>query len=184
MEIKGTAVKPTLEFVKDRFGDRYEDWIKNLPDESLKILNFPISSSAWYPINESTIIPTKVLAQLFYNDPVAAAREVGRYSAEKSLTGIDKVFIRVATPKFLIGRTANIFSSYYKPSRVEYRIVSDNEAILEIFEFGKVEELMIHRIAGWIQKAFELTNRKNVRAEVASENVNGDIVYKITARWI
>lgn len=183
MEIKGTAVKPTIDFVKDRFGDRYSDWIKNLPAESAKILSFPISSSAWYPINESTIIPTKIMAQLFYNDPIAAAREVGRYSAEKSLTGIYKVFIRVATPKFLISRTANIFSSYYKPSRVDYQVVNENEAILKIYEFGKVEELMIHRIAGWIQKAFELTNRKNVRADVVCDANNGEFVYKIIASW-
>ncbi len=184
MEIKGTAVKPTIEFIKDKFPDRYYEWLEKLPKESADIIKNPITASAWYPINESTITPTRILAELFYNNSYDAAREVGRYSATKSLSGVYKVFIRIATPNFLISRTANVFGSYYKPSKIKFEVLNDNSATLIIYKFDEVDELMLHRIAGWIERAFELTSRKNVNAEVIKTTVNDEIVYKILASWL
>ena len=38
MEVKGTAVQPLKEFVKTRFGPRYEEWLQALSPESRKIM--------------------------------------------------------------------------------------------------------------------------------------------------
>jgi hypothetical protein len=183
MEIKGTAIRPTLEFVKERFPESYTAWINSLPVSSKKLLEGVISAALWYPINDAVIVPTRILGEMFYNDPKDAAMEVGRYSADKSLTGVYKVFIRVATPKFLISRTATIFSSYYNPANIKYEVLGENSAELIIYEFSEVEELMLHRIAGWIQRAFELTGRKSVKALVSKHYESDVLVYKVTASW-
>lgn len=41
MEIKGSAVKATPDFVKYRFGLRYSEWVKSLPETSRAIIEQP-----------------------------------------------------------------------------------------------------------------------------------------------
>lgn len=38
MEIKGTAVKNTQEFVKTKYPDRYDEWLQSLPEASQKYI--------------------------------------------------------------------------------------------------------------------------------------------------
>ncbi len=183
MEIKGTSVKPTIDFVKENFPDRYFDWFEKLPPASQQIIKGSINPARWYPINESTIIPTKIAGEMFYNDTKEAAHEIGRYSAEKGLKGIYRIFVRIATPKFIISRAANIFASYFKPSKIEVDKVAGNITYVYIYKFSSDEELMAYRIAGWIQRAFEITNCKNVVTNVERTQKNGEDAYKITVSW-
>ncbi len=183
MEIKGTAVKTTLAFVKEKFPNRYNEWFDKLPESSQKILSEFIAPGQWYPMWESTIVPTRIAGELFYNDAVKGAREIGRYSADTALHGIYKIFIRIATPKFIISRTANVYSTYYRPSKVSKEIIAPNKHHLNIYEYDYDDNLMIYRMAGWIQRAFELTKRTNVQSEVSQFTKDGINVQRITASW-
>ena len=122
MQVKGTAVKPTIEFVKIRFPVRYDEWFSKLPDETKEILKDTINATSWYPIQEAYIEPTKLIGELFFDDVYDAAFELGVYSATVGLNGIYKVFIRIATPRFVLVRGLKIFSSYFNTSEVKNEI--------------------------------------------------------------
>ena len=66
MEIKGTAVKTTPEFVRERFGDRFQEWVELLPDRSRMIIEQPIYATSWYSLMDSVIFPTQKVGDLFY----------------------------------------------------------------------------------------------------------------------
>ncbi len=183
MKIKGTSVKPTIDFVKENFPERYFDWFEKLPPGSQKIIKEKINPSKWYPINESTIIPTRIIGEMFYNDIRKAAHVIGRYCAEKGLKGIYRIFVRIATPKFIISRGGNIFASYFNPSKIEVDRPAGNIAYIYIYKFSFDEELMVYRIAGWIQRAFEITNCKNVVTNIEKKERNAAEVFKVTASW-
>ena len=42
MKIKGSAVKATPDFVKEKFGSRYSEWVKSMPEKSRIIIEQPI----------------------------------------------------------------------------------------------------------------------------------------------
>ena len=183
MHVKGTAVKPTIEFVKNRFPDRYDEWFGKLPNDSKEILKDTINATSWYPIKEAYIEPTKLIGELFFDDIYDAAFELGVHSAEVGLNGIYKVFIRIATPRFVLGRGLKIFSSYFKPSDVRIEIQNKSLFHFYIYKFSKTDKIAIHRVAGWMKQALVLINQKNIIVKIESFEENEQTIYRIICSW-
>ncbi len=184
MEIKGSAVKATPDYVKVNFLNRYHEWLKSLPPASRDIIEKPIYATTWYPLIESVIIPTQKVADLFFQgDYNKAAREVGRFSADIALKGIYKIFVRISSPQFVLSRASSIFSTYYQPAEIKVVESTDKKAVLQLEKFHIDEKLIMERIAGWIEHTLEITLKSPLKVDV--ENIiNGkNLTARITAMW-
>ena len=184
MEIKGTAVKATPDFVKDKYGNRYNEWLKSLPQASRAIIEQPIYATTWYSLIDSVIIPTQKAADLFFNgDQVKAANEIGRYSAEVALKGIYKIFVRVSSPHFVLSRASSIFATYYQPADIKVIESAEKKAILQLAKFHPTEKLIMNRIAGWIEKTLEITLKSALNVDVENHIEGANMTSKITIMW-
>jgi len=183
MQVKGTAVKPTLEYVKTKFPDRFDEWFEALSQESKEIFNSTITATNWYPIKEAYIEPTKLVGELFFDNIYNAAFQLGIHSANIGLQGIYKVFIRIATPKFILGRGLNMFSSYFKPSNVKIDIQNKSLFHFYIYQFTEADKIAMHRVSGWMHQALVLIKQNNINLEVTSFEEEGKTIYKIICSW-
>ncbi len=184
MEIKGTAVKTTPDFVKDRYSSKYLEWLQTMPQSSKLIFEQPIYATSWYNLIDSVIIPTQKVGDLFYDgNHTDAALDLGRYSADVALKGIYKIFVRVSSPHFVLSRASSIFSAYYKPSDIKVIESKDKRCVIELKQFAVNEKLIMHRIAGWIEKTLEITLKAALRVDVQNEVNNNMLVTRITAEW-
>lgn len=183
MQVKGTAVKPTIEFVKLKFPDRYQEWLNALPENSQKIVRQEVNAALWYPVEEAFIAPTKQIAKLFYDNENDAAYELGIFSAEMGLKGVYKIFVRIASPKFVISRAKNIFASYYKPSVIKLEVVNDKLVYFNVYKFEKSYKIIAYRIAGWFKTAMKLTGCKNPQSSVEEITENNEPVFRIISSW-
>jgi hypothetical protein len=184
MEIKGTAVKTTPEFIKEKFPGKYDLWLESLPEKSRAILTKPIYAAAWYDLSDSVVIPTKKLAELCYSgNYVKAAHTVGRYSAEVALTGIYKMFVRVSSPHFVLSSATSIFSSYYKPSDIKVIEKEEKSCVLQLSQFNESDKLIMHRIAGWVEKTLEITLKSVLSVNVQNSVNGGGLTTRILIEW-
>lgn len=184
MEIKGSAVKSIAEFIKQHHADRYQDWLDSLPDDSKKIFLEPVLPSRWYPLNESAVVPTKHLAELFFDkDEEKGAWQSGRYSAEMALTGIYKFFIMAASPFFIISKASKILSTYYRPSDIVVVEKGNSWVIVNITLFDEPSLIIECRICGWIQRALEISGAKDVIVNVQKSMAKGDDVTELRMSW-
>lgn len=184
MEIKGSAVKATPDFVKANYIGRYSEWLKSLPPTSREIIEKPIYATTWYPLMESVIIPTQKVADLFYNgEHTKAAREIGRFSSDIALKGIYKFFVRISSPQFVLSRASSIFSTYYQPSDIKVIESTDKKAVLLLDKFHPDEKLIMERIAGWIEHTLEITLKSPLTVEVENIVKGNALSAKITAIW-
>jgi len=184
MEIKGSAVKSIVEFIRKNHPDRYHDWLNTLPEESKKIFMEPVLPSNWYPLNESAVIPTRHLAEMFFNgDTEKGAWQSGRYSAENALTGIYKFFIRAASPFYIISKASKILSTYYRPSDIAVIEKGDNWVLVDIARFEEPSAIIECRICGWIERALEISGAKNVKINVRKTMTKGDDVTELYMSW-
>ena len=102
MEIKGTAVIAIRDYVKINHSARFNDWLGKLSGESRQIFEGVIDASKWYPIESGGIEPTKKAIEMFHQgDYKMGAWEAGKYSAQKALTGIYKIFVKAASPGYI-----------------------------------------------------------------------------------
>lgn len=184
MEIKGTAVKTTPDFVREKFAPRYNEWLLSLPPNSRELMEQTIYATSWYSLIDSVIIPTQKVGDLFYaGNHTRAALDLGRYSSEVALKGIYKIFVRVSSPHFVLSRASSIFSAYYKPSDIKVIESKDRRCVLELKQFHASEKLIMHRIAGWIEKTLEITLKAALRVEVQNDISGTNLSTKITAEW-
>lgn len=183
MNVKGSAVVTTLEFVNDKFPRQYNDWLESLPSASGDILTGNILPSVWYPLKEAFIEPTQKLCDMFYNGDSKGAWDVGRYSADIGLKKFYRIFLKLGSPHFLIKRASSIFSLYYEHSKMVSSKGEDKLAVLKITEFPEPNELVESRIAGWIERALELTKGTNPVVKIDKSLVRGDKFTEISVSW-
>ena len=108
MKIKGSAVKTISQFVKEKYTERYDEWLDALPEESQQIIKNPIFVAEWYPIKVAASIPTQLICEMFYNNQIEGALASGRFSAEIALKGVYRIFVRISSPKYIVGRVVQI----------------------------------------------------------------------------
>ena len=184
MEVKGTAVRSIPEFVQKHFPLRYQEWLNSMPESSKKLMSGLIFTNNWYPLNEGLTIPMKTISKLFYgSDDRKTARVMGQYSATIALTGVYKFFIQFGSPKFIIERGGRVFSTYFQPSEMVVVNAQKDSLSVHITKFPEPEVIIEHNIAGWMEKALEVSGCKQVKAEITRSLVNKNSYTEIKINW-
>ena len=184
MEVKGTAVKSIKEYVEKKFNPQFNDWIQSMPESSQKIMTDAIFANNWYSMKDGAVEPTLAIAKMFYKDnKEKAALEAGRFSAEQGLRGVYKIFVRVASPNYLMQRAGRVFTSYYSPSEISVTDSHDKGLTLHITKFPNPEAVIEYRIAGWCERPLEFTNCKDVKANITRSLAKGDDLTEIVITW-
>jgi hypothetical protein len=184
MEVKGTAVKSIPEFVQKTFPLRYQEWLNSMPETSKRIMGGLIFTNNWYPLNEGLTIPMKAISKMFYNsDETKTARVMGQFSAAVALTGVYKFFIQFGSPKFIIERGGRVFSTYFQPSEMVVVNVQKNGLSVHITRFPEPESIIEQNIAGWMEKALEISGCRLVKAEITKSLVNKHPYTEINISW-
>ena len=182
MEVKGSAVKSTSEFVKKYHTKDYSDWFNSLDKKTQDIIE-NISVSKWYPINEGLIHPTKKIVEHFYNNDGKGAQETGRFSADSGLNGIYKFFIKMGSPNFIISKSASVFGTYYKDAIMTVISKTSSSVILDISNFPEYHILIEQRIIGWIEKALELSGCINIKTNIVKSICSNDNSTELFITW-
>jgi hypothetical protein len=184
MEIKGTAVIAIRDFVKTNYFDRYNEWLQSLPDNVRSIYAGIIDSSDWYPLGTGGLIPTKRTAEMFFDgDYKKGAWDAGRFSAQKALTGIYKIFVKASSPAYIIQRASRVFSTYYRPCEMAVVNRSEKSVVLEISNMTESDVVIEYRIAGWIQKALEISGATEIKIDIPQSISRNDEVTRMDIKW-
>ena len=173
VRVKGAVIISIRNFVKTKFPEKYDSFIESLPDET-KLIMKSSKLINWYDINVALKIPTKYICDKFYFGNVKGAWEMGRQSAEFTLKGVYKIFVKVGSPAFVLGRASRIFSAYYNPSQIELTEHHNNSAVLVIKSFEDIDKYIENRIGGWIEMALEINGLKNPTVKITSSLAKGD----------
>jgi hypothetical protein len=185
MQVKGTALRTTRDFVKTKFPGSYEKWLDSLTPESKKLYSSTIDATAWYAFKEGYSVPVgKIMDICFHGDRKTGGDQLGCWSAEIGLKGFYKVFLLIASPQFLLQRAPKIFTTFYEPSEIEASITGSNDAILRIIRFEDIDEAVEYRIAGWTKKALELANCRDPQYEIRTFLSKGDKSTDIHFHWM
>ena len=184
MRVKGISLKVTLDFVKQNFPDRLDEWISSLSDLSRDSYLKPLMISDWYPI-EITLESRKKIAELFFNgDNDKCAWDIGRFSADSVLKGIYKAFIKVASTSFVIGRASKILGAYYENSQLEVLETTAKSVNIRINKFPASDSMYELSLCGWIEFALEKVGSKEINIKKICSLCDGDPYSEYHIKWI
>jgi len=184
MEIKGLSVKTIPEFINEQFKDRYTEWFNALPAGSQSIFGDLILTNKWYPISDALISPIKTVAKVFYGgDEKTAAWYMGRQSAEFALKGIYKIYVKIGNPLHIIDRASRIMAAYFNPSEIEVVKKEKSGIIVHITLFPEPDIIVDYNIAGWIERALEISGCKNIKIEIPKSLALKNEVTEFKISW-
>lgn len=175
---KGTRYE-TIRKVIRRHGREVEEAFlaKLTPSEHQKYLyGLPVS---WYPVEE---IPEKgdvfqaAAEVLFPGDP-EGMRKVGRLNAVESLTGIYKLFLRIPSIEFVIGRAAKLWRSYQDTGIATAEDFAANSGAFVVRGYPDLREDFREYLAGYVAGVLEVTGAKNIRVRI--DDGKPDVI-----RWV
>ena len=183
MRVKGTAVKSIPEFIKAEHGSKYTEWLDSLPMESKKLFINGIKTSDWYSVEHAIIIPTVTMSELLYQSETKGAWECGRYSAKAALTGIYSLYVKMSSPGHIIDRAGRVLQAYYEPSELNIVSKGKNNVTLHITKFPKPHKVIDARLAGWMERALELSGCKNIKINITKSLLKGDAYTEFAINW-
>ncbi|MEO9806579.1 MAG: hypothetical protein ABJF04_25180 [Reichenbachiella sp.] len=129
------------------------------------------------------IQPSLVVCELIFSDEKIGAWEMGRFAAEQGLTGIYKVFAMIATPTYILKKAPRIMSTFYRPSELKVVESSNRSVKIRCTKLPVNNSLLEFRIAGWIERAAEICNCKNVKVEILSALSKGEETFDLHVSW-
>jgi hypothetical protein len=169
MEIKGTGIKTTREFVKTTHPDKYDSWLNSLPEKTFALYHSPlINMAGWYPFKDAYVIPLDKIVSMFYAGNAKSCGEaVGKFSADIALKGIYKLYLMIATPQNLMQKASIMFSTFYNPCEIKVVDIGPKTVTMQILKFAEITPIVEYRISGWCVRALELCGCKNVNYKIA-----------------
>jgi len=184
MEVKGTALASIPKFVKDRFGKKgFERWLEALESEAREMYRYPIREELWFPLTQMMSGPTRKICDLFFEGSIDGAWEGGRYSADYALNGIYRLFVRIGSVESLINRASVILPTYYRPSAIRVASAEKRKVVLRIEKFPDMDQIVQNRIAGWMERAVEISGQKDVGVETVKSLMSGDGCTEFVITW-
>lgn len=185
MEVKGSVIASMPSFIENKFGkEGLKKWMDHISEEARNVFSGKIEIEHWYPLAVTLTEPMANIAHLFYEWNLKnASWELGRFSADFSVTSMKKLLFKLGSTKFFLNKAAEFMDGYYRPAKIVAISVEDGEGIFHITKFDEIENTVEFRIAGWIERVLEIAGNKNISVEVTQSLKEFKPYTEFLVRW-
>jgi hypothetical protein len=176
-EVKGSGIVPVVEYIRQRFGQ--ERWIgleAALPQATRQALSAGVLAMNWYPLVTLSSI-YDAAAQVLGGGAPRVCWEIGKASADYGLGRVYKFFLSLGNPTKFVSRGPAIWTQYYRPGTLEVIQNEKHHAIVELRAF-ETSVPHLHSIAGWMERAGELTGGQEMKIVMDIPRQRFEILYR------
>jgi hypothetical protein len=162
VQIKGSAIKETIEQVKHRAGEpALRKILDLLSQEDRTILQAEIFTSSWYSLDlfvRFLELEIRILADGKEEMVTRGSEAV----IERQLRGIYRAFVKLGSPEFVIKRVAAVHATYFQGVSIDVQLPERGRALIKYVGFEPQHRIMGFAIIGFFKKALEISGAKNV----------------------
>ena len=162
-------------------GPAFDEFVAGLPRPCAALILEPPLALSWILLEHAAPVYGLMFERLFDQDP-AKMFELGRTQIRADMTGIYRMFFRVASPAFVAARTSEIYEVYARGCGTLRTVVEQPgriEVLLEGLPFPSTS--LYHYIRGTVFGATELTGVKQLRVIIAEGGGNSTrCLFRIT----
>ena len=146
------------------------------------ILEAGVEKARWYPFRQ--FIELNVLIdRLFGRGDLSLVKALGRHGADANLTTIYRLFYKVGTTHWILGRAVRLWSAHYDSGSLEVFTRGPHGAILRIHGFAFPDPAHCLSVAGWCERSIELSGGRSVLLAETRCRTRGDDVCQLEATW-
>ncbi len=112
-EAKASGHLTFMRVLEEMAGCRWGTYVAALPADARELVLHPPLPLEWIPYRHFPVYLRTALEQLFGGD-LARVVDLGRLCTLADLRGIYRIFVRLATPEFVIERAPSVFAAYLR----------------------------------------------------------------------
>ena len=135
VNVKGSALSSRILWVQLGHGAAGTDRLLDQATPELRMnIERGFSKAQWYPFDQFIELNI-VIDRLFGRGDLGLVKQLGRYGADANLTTIYRLFFKVGTAQWILGRSVRLWSAHYDSGYCEVSTRGSRSAILRIRGF-------------------------------------------------
>ncbi len=183
MKIKGLMLHSRRDYVQENFGaGAWDRVLKGLPPADQEILQGAIFAAQWYPVELGERVD-RAIVQVLGGGKSAVFEELGRKSAERSLTREYQTFLRPGDPQSLMRMAPLIHRRFYDSGRCEYEETGPCSGVMTIFESTTYSVPDCLTALGFIKQGLSMCGAQAIQGHETQCRTRGDDVCRFEFEW-
>lgn len=183
VNVKGSALAARVLWVKLNHGDAGMGRLLGQATPELKAaIEAGFAKAKWYPFDQFVEL-NLVIDRLFGAGDMGLLKDLGRYSADANLTTIYRLFYKVGTTHWILGRAVRLWGAHYDSGALEVMTRGPKTAVLRVRNFATPHKAHCLAIAGWCERSIELSGGTNVKCVEPLCRTQGDEICQLEATW-
>ena len=161
-KVKGTLFLARMKFLRARGKEQCDLVLARLPSADRTLLEGVLLPSSWYPAELLARLEAAIAAVLARGDRKVLFAELGRFSADVNLRGVQRPYLREGDPHHILSCVPRMYLSQHGSGVRTYRKTGDKAAaITSVCESPSPDECLT--AIGWLQRAVELSGGRDVK---------------------
>ena len=178
---KGTVFVTLRAFVREHYDEHaLQLLLEALPEDDRATVEIA-TSNTWYDF-DTRVRALRALDQVLGSGDGKLVADFGRYGAETDLSTIQRMFLRLANPAFVLEKATEYWRRFYDFGEWEVMRL-EHGASAKLLDNPVSDEIFCMEVTGYIHRMFELVGARNVTAEHPCCRGRGDPYCEFTGRW-
>lgn len=140
------------------------------------------AKARWYPL-EQFIELNEQVDKVFGRGDQALVKQMGRYSADANLTTIYRLFFKVGSVRWILGRAVRLWGAHYDAGSFEVMTRGQRGAVLRMRGFPSPHRVHCLAVSGFIERALELSGGRRPIVNEAKCRLRGDEFCQFDLGW-
>jgi hypothetical protein len=181
--VKGSAPSSRVLWVQLEHGEAgFKRLLSQASPELRDSIEMGINKAKWYPF-EQFVELNLVIDRLFGKGDLGLIRELGRFGADANLKTIYRLFYKVGTVHWILGRAVRLWSAHYDSGYCEVATRGPKAAVLRIRGFATPHPAHCLSVMGWAERSIELSGGKHPIMEESKCRTRGDDCCQLDVMW-
>jgi hypothetical protein len=181
--VKGSAMSSRVLWVQLGHGASGIDrLVRQVSPELCASIAAGFNKAKWYPFEQFVEI-NLAIDRLFGKGDLSLVKQLGRFGADANLTTIYRLFYKVGSVQWILGRSVRLWSAHYDSGAAEVATRGPKMAILRIRGFVTPHIAHCLSVTGWAERSIELSGGKRPIVEEALCRTRGDELCQIEMKW-
>ena len=140
------------------------------------------AKAKWYPF-EQFVELNETIDRLFGRGDLGLVKLLGRYSADANLTTIYRLFFKVGSVQWILGRAVRLWGAHYDAGYFEVATRGNRAAVLRLRGFPTPHRVHCLAVAGFVERSLELSGGKRPIVEESQCRTRGDELCQLDIVW-
>jgi hypothetical protein len=136
----------------------------------------------WYPF-EDFVELNETIDRIFGRGDLGLVKPLGRYGSDANLTTIYRLFFKVGSVQWILGRAVRLWSAHYDAGYFEVATRGSRAAVLRLRNFPTPHRVHCLAVAGFVERSLELSGGKRPIVEESKCRTRGDEFCQFDVNW-